>query len=183
MEECRCEEARTGGLFLEVVASGIVTSENAVAWRSEESLPASSPKLPPPGISTLFTSPSLSLSLLIGRIRQVVVFEALLSLSQVLFCSDMSRSGRRLSHFDCNRIRAYLEETELPCATIGHEIGVNKRTIERMRTNLELFGSFYPPQFNRRGRPRALTIAEEEWLLRYLEDQPTANMDELALAL
>ena len=50
-----------------------------------------------------------------------------------------------------------------------------------MKTNLELFGSFYPPAFNRRGRPRALTIAKEEWLLRYLKDQPTAYMDELAL--
>ena len=71
----------------------------------------------------------------------------------------------------------------MPCAAIGRELGVNKRTIERMKTNLELFGSFYPPAFNRRGRPRALTVAEEKFVLDYLDDQPTAYMDELSLAL
>ena len=95
----------------------------------------------------------------------------------------MGRPPTRLSPSDCHRIRAFLEDTELPCSVIGSKCGVNKRTVERMKTNLELFGSFYPPAFNRRGRPRALTIAEEEWLLLYLEDQPTAYMDELALVL
>ena len=52
-----------------------------------------------------------------------------------------------------------------------------------MKTNLELFGTFYPPAFNRIGRPRALTNAEEQWILDYLDDQPTAYMDELALGI
>ena len=52
-----------------------------------------------------------------------------------------------------------------------------------MKTNLELFGVFYPPAFSRRRRPRALTIAKEQWLLAYLDDQPMAYMDELALVL
>ena len=52
-----------------------------------------------------------------------------------------------------------------------------------MKTNLELFGTFYPPAFNRIGRPRALINAKEQWILDYLDNQPTAYLDELALAI
>ena len=95
----------------------------------------------------------------------------------------MGRPGRRLDSGDCNKIRAYLEDTMLSCEAIGLEMAVNERTIERVKTNLELFCTFYPPAFTRRGRPRALTTAEEQFLLNYLEDQATAYMDELALVL
>ena len=74
----------------------------------------------------------------------------------------MGHPPTRLSPFDYYRIQAFLEDSELPCLVIAAECGVNKRTVERIKTNLELFGSFYPPTFNRRGRPRALTIAKEE---------------------
>ena len=71
----------------------------------------------------------------------------------------------------------------LSCRAIALEMGVDKKTIERMRLSFELFGTPYPPPFAKIGRPRALTTAEEQFLLAYLEDQPTAYLDELALVL
>ena len=95
----------------------------------------------------------------------------------------MTRPGARLSETDCDRIKAFLDDGTLSCTRIGVEIGVNRKTIERMKLSFELFRTPYPPALVRRGRPRALTTPQEDWLLGYLAGQPTAEAQELGLAL
>lgn len=44
-----------------------------------------------------------------------------------------------------------------------------------------MYGSPYAPSIARRGRPQTLTVAQQDQLLLYLEDRPTAVLDEIAL--
>lgn len=94
----------------------------------------------------------------------------------------MALGGARLPTVTCNRIRAFLEDTREPPAAIAIKCGVSKRTVERMRLSFELFGQPYPDPVQKTGRPIALTEAQVQWILDYLKDQPTAYLDELALA-
>ncbi|KAK0768499.1 hypothetical protein LTR91_014333 [Friedmanniomyces endolithicus] len=53
-----------------------------------------------------------------------------------------------------------------------------------IRSNLELYGAAYPPSPTAvQGRPRALTDEQSAWMLAYLDNKPTAYLDELALAI
>ena len=81
------------------------------------------------------------------------------------------------------RARLLLNETDQSTDSIGIELGVTARTIRRWRLSFDLFGEAYAPPFTALGRPRALTVAQEQWMLDYLDDQPTAYLDELVLAL
>ena len=81
------------------------------------------------------------------------------------------------------RARLLLNETDQSTEAIGLELGVTSRTIRRWRLSFDLFGEAYAPPFAAIGRPRALTVAQERWMLDYLDDQPTAYLDELVLAL
>ena len=73
----------------------------------------------------------------------------------------MALAGRRLASQTCYRIKALLDNKQnLSAADIGLQVGVSKRTIERMRLSYELFDQPYPPSFNKTGRPRALTTEE-----------------------
>ena len=81
------------------------------------------------------------------------------------------------------RARLLLNETDDSTASIATELGVTARTVRRWRLSFDLFGEAYAPSFTTKGRPRALTVAQERWLLDYLDDQPTVYLDELSLAL
>jgi transposase len=48
-----------------------------------------------------------------------------------------------------------------------------------MRLNLELWGELYTPPSMKLGRPRTLTHTQEAFVLSYLQDQPTAYLDEV----
>lgn len=53
------------------------------------------------------------------------------------------------------------------------------RQIRRMRSNWEHFGEVVAPKLLIRNRPRALSRYHEEQLLGYLEQRPTAYLDEM----
>ena len=89
----------------------------------------------------------------------------------------------RLPPETCSRIKGYLLETELSAADIAVNVGVSKRTIERVRLSYELFGKPYPDPVAVRGKHRALSYEHGCWLVSYLDDQPSAYLDELVLAL
>ena len=74
----------------------------------------------------------------------------------------MALTGSRLPLQTCSTIQALLKDTELSSASIANRTGVSKRTIERMRLSYELFDAPYPPSSGRNGRPRALTIEQEQ---------------------
>jgi len=59
-----------------------------------------------------------------------------------------------------HRIQIHLESGESP-AEIYKATKVSKRTIERIRLNLDLFGQPYTPSTIVLGRPRALLPAQE----------------------
>lgn len=75
--------------------------------------------------------------------------------------------------------RLRLETGETP-SSISRRLNVNKRTIERWRVNFALYGTAYPPNFGNQGRPRALTTEQAGFLLAYVEERPTAELEEIA---
>lgn len=78
--------------------------------------------------------------------------------------------------------RQYLEHTDEAPAAIALQLGVTKRTIERWRLNFEVYGTAYPPDYGHRGRPRALTTEQAQWLIAYLDERPSAYCSKLAMA-
>ena len=94
----------------------------------------------------------------------------------------MPRPGARLSEADCHRVKASLDDG-ISCGHIGTELGVNRKTIQRMKLSFEMFSAPYPPAVLRKGRPRALTTSQEDWLFGHLAARPTAEAQELNLAL
>lgn len=81
-----------------------------------------------------------------------------------------------------SQVRALLALDHHP-AVIATRLELNKRTIERLRLNFELFNAPYAPKMARHGRPPMLQAVHRDFLLHYLEDRPTAYLDELTLAL
>lgn len=79
--------------------------------------------------------------------------------------------------------RQYLEHTDEAPAAIALRLGVTKRTSERWRLNFKVYGSAYPPDYGHRGRPRALTTEQAQWMIAYLDERPNAYCNELALAI
>ena len=57
--------------------------------------------------------------------------------------------------------------------------GVNHRTLQRMRKNWTHYGDVVAPRFTVDHRPRKLTEHHEDELLKYLEERPTAYLDEM----
>ncbi|KAI7226591.1 hypothetical protein KC330_g8761 [Hortaea werneckii] len=78
--------------------------------------------------------------------------------------------------------RMYLEETNDNCSAIALRLGYSKGTVEKCRLNYEVYGEVYPPDFATRGRARALTTEQAGWMIAYLDERPSAYLEELALA-
>lgn len=76
-----------------------------------------------------------------------------------------------------------LLDSDVPPTSIALQLGISRRTVERWRLSIELFGASYPPAFSKQGRPRALTNAQLDWMLAYLNDRPSTYLDELALVM
>lgn len=64
-------------------------------------------------------------------------------------------------------------------ADIAREVNCHKRTVERFRENMLVYGSAYPPHRRQMGRPRRTTLAQEQSLLRFVEQQPWAQQPEM----
>jgi transposase len=62
---------------------------------------------------------------------------------------------------------------------------VDKRTINRMRFNLDFYDELYPPKWIQRkpGRRPNLSPLQEDWVFEFLSDRPTAYLDEIQQAL
>ena len=65
------------------------------------------------------------------------------------------------------RARLLLNKTDQSPESISIELGVTARTIRRWRLSFDLFSKAYAPPFAAIGRLRALTVAQEQWLLDY----------------
>lgn len=86
--------------------------------------------------------------------------------------------GRRLPDEVVYRIRVRIEAGERVPA-IAKAIQVAHRTVYKIQVNLDLYGEPYAPASVVQGRPRLLLAYQELKLLDFLEDQPTAYLDEL----
>ncbi|KAI9760169.1 MAG: hypothetical protein M1840_002720 [Geoglossum simile] len=56
---------------------------------------------------------------------------------------------------------------------------VSLSTLYRLHLNFDLFGQAYPPPTIVLGCPKLLLLAQELQLLDFLEDDPTAYLDEM----
>ena len=63
---------------------------------------------------------------------------------------------------------------------IRQATGVCVAQVNKMRKNWELYSLTIAPKHEQQGRPRHITAAMEEDLLGYLEQRPTAYLDEMA---
>jgi hypothetical protein len=88
--------------------------------------------------------------------------------------------GKHLNPLTANEIRLRLEAGQGNKAIIK-ATKVNRKTVTRMRLNLDLFGELYSPEwtYKKLGRRRTFTHDQEQFILSYLYDQPTAYLDEL----
>lgn len=93
----------------------------------------------------------------------------------------MAPTGNQLPMLTCNLINTLLD-CNWPIQQIAEQAGVHRSTVHVIRTNFEVFGRPYPPPLTKMGRPRALTTAQEDWIELFLEENPTAYLDEVALA-
>jgi transposase len=93
----------------------------------------------------------------------------------------MAPTGNQLPPHICQMMKALLDDGLSPARVCGR-VGVSKKTVERIRLNYELFGAPYPPPAVALGRPRALTYAQELWVLDFVADRSTTYLDEVALA-
>ncbi|KAJ9657193.1 hypothetical protein H2201_008274 [Coniosporium apollinis] len=88
--------------------------------------------------------------------------------------------GRKVKEDATSTIVSLLEKNT-PIVEIGRVTNVSETTIYRMRLNLELFGNPYTPQTVIRGRPKLLTVAQEDALIEWIKSQPTTpHLDEMA---
>ena len=76
-------------------------------------------------------------------------------------------------------LEAYFE-AGLPVREIVRQTSLYQDTVYKLRKDYRSFGQLYPPQSVKLGRPRLLTTEQEERLLDYLSDRPTAYLDELS---
>ena len=79
--------------------------------------------------------------------------------------------------------RQYLEHTDEAPAAIALQFGVTNRTIERTGLNFEVCGIAYSPDYGNRGRPRALTKEQAQWLIAYLDERLSTHCNELLTAI
>lgn len=86
--------------------------------------------------------------------------------------------GRRLPDEVVHRIRLRVEANE-SVAAIAEAVKVSKKTIYKLRLNLDIWGEPYAPPTVTLGRHRSLLPYQEMKLLKFLEDQPTAYLDEM----
>ncbi|KAF2195671.1 hypothetical protein K469DRAFT_699266 [Zopfia rhizophila CBS 207.26] len=86
--------------------------------------------------------------------------------------------GRRLPDGTVNVIQAYLE-ADRPVSEIMEVTNAGRSTIYKIRLNLEVFGTPYPPNTVKRGRPCTVLRIHKLRLLDYLENRPTAYLDEM----
>ena len=94
----------------------------------------------------------------------------------------MAPTGSQLDSLTCNVIKTCLD-LGLSLTDTAKRTGVVRQTVATLRTNYEVFGTPYPPPAMGRGRPRALTAAQEDWVEAYFEEHPSAYMDEACLAI
>lgn len=68
---------------------------------------------------------------------------------------------------------------------IASTLKISLATVKRMRTSFDLYGTPYAPAELRSvlGRPQAMTAEVVGWLLAYLDNRPTAYLDEMQLVL
>ncbi|KAF2187361.1 hypothetical protein K469DRAFT_705050 [Zopfia rhizophila CBS 207.26] len=85
---------------------------------------------------------------------------------------------RRLPDGTVNVIQAYLE-ADRPANEIMEVTKASRATIYRIRLNLDVFGTPYPPNTVKRGRPCTVLRIHELRLLDYLEDRPTAYLNKI----
>ncbi|KAH8752342.1 hypothetical protein F5882DRAFT_368716 [Hyaloscypha sp. PMI_1271] len=85
---------------------------------------------------------------------------------------------RRLADDVVHRILIRLSASD-PIPSITTAVGVAHETVYRMQRNVELWGVPYPPPTVKLGLRRLLLPYQEERLLEFLEDQPTAYLDEI----
>lgn len=62
---------------------------------------------------------------------------------------------------------------------IAEEVHCCVQTVYNIQNNLFMYGSAYKPQFRPKGGPRTLHKAAEEYLLKYVEEQPWAIQKEM----
>lgn len=67
----------------------------------------------------------------------------------------------------------------LPAEAIAQEVNCHKRTVERIRENMLLYCSPFTPSQRRMGRPRRTTLAQEQALVQFVEQQPWATQPEM----
>ena len=68
----------------------------------------------------------------------------------------------RLPDFRLNIIHHLLYEESLPIAQVAKRAQVCRTTLHRLRLSWHLYGTAYPPQTVKQGRPRALNFLEEQ---------------------
>ena len=81
-----------------------------------------------------------------------------------------------------DRIAHFLHEGMAPIDIASVE-GVSRRTVEKIRANLETFDDHTAPKFKKMGRPSALTPGMQAALRFFLEAKPWAYLEEMALYL
>ncbi|PVH92698.1 hypothetical protein DM02DRAFT_698756 [Periconia macrospinosa] len=64
-------------------------------------------------------------------------------------------------------------------ATIARDVGVDRKTVRKLRVNLEMCGELYPPSPHIIGRPRVLSVAEELAVVKVIAHQPAIYVDEI----
>lgn len=88
-------------------------------------------------------------------------------------------AGVRLPLDTLRPLRYLLQNTNWPPYRIAQDLKISRKTVYRRQLCWDLFGEPYPPQGVVIGRPRILTREAEERLMLYLEDRPTAYLDEM----
>ncbi|OCK99246.1 uncharacterized protein K441DRAFT_538552, partial [Cenococcum geophilum 1.58] len=86
--------------------------------------------------------------------------------------------GRRLPDKVVHKIRLRIKANK-DIATITAAVKVAKRTIYKMRLNLNIWGKPYAPSIVVLGQPRALLPYQEIRLFNFLKGQPTAYLDKM----
>lgn len=78
-----------------------------------------------------------------------------------------------------NSIKIHFERKD-STKFISKATGVNVRQIQKMRKSWTQYGDVVAPKLTIGHRPRKLTEFHEEELLKYLEEKPTAYLDEIS---
>jgi len=87
-------------------------------------------------------------------------------------------TGRRQSPEVIEKICVRLG-ANMSIRAIARDLRLDRRTVSNIALNLNVYGQPYPPVSVVRGRPRALLPYQEEALLNFRMEKPTASLEEM----